>query len=385
MTFETSQVPMGGAALSPVESNVIPASSTTGVSPILGGSRPMLVQAFNMPPTSVAGIYMVAQYLLGEESDGGQSGCYISPKAINAEQLESEFSPCGTPVVLDAENNVTIMPAGIRFRIRLSEDAIGEATVIAVPYSGIVIPDGYLAGRCGGSGTGGGATGPAGPTGATGPAGATGATGATGAASTVPGPTGATGATGPAGATGATGATGPTGATGATGPTGATGATGAPLGIFTTTITAPVVEIAPGVFEESPVLVYDRTGCGYTYQAARIVVTNAGTTDGASTNVKLTQDSAIAADAVTYAVSYFAGATGPATITPAALASPGLTLTAMPSGGSAVILAKIRAATDFVVRPLAVMQVVLTPGPSAGSGALTTGHIVPVDGTVPCM
>ena len=33
-----------------------------------------------MPPTSVAGIYMVAQYLLGEESDGGQSGCYISPK-----------------------------------------------------------------------------------------------------------------------------------------------------------------------------------------------------------------------------------------------------------------------------------------------------------------
>ena len=27
MTFETGQVPMGGAALSPVESNVIPASS----------------------------------------------------------------------------------------------------------------------------------------------------------------------------------------------------------------------------------------------------------------------------------------------------------------------------------------------------------------------
>lgn len=33
MTFETGQIPMGGAALSPVESNVIPASSTTGVTP----------------------------------------------------------------------------------------------------------------------------------------------------------------------------------------------------------------------------------------------------------------------------------------------------------------------------------------------------------------
>ena len=41
--------------------------------------------------------------------------------------------------------------------------------MIAVPYSGIVIPDGYPAGRCGGAGgTGGGAAGPAGPTGPTG-------------------------------------------------------------------------------------------------------------------------------------------------------------------------------------------------------------------------
>ena len=370
MTFETGQVPMGGAALSPAESNVIPASSTTGVSPILGGSRPMLVQAFNMPPTSVAGIYMVAQYLLGEESDGGQSGCYISPKAINAEQLESEFSPCGTPVVLDAENNVTIMPAGIRFRIRLSEDAIGEATVIAVPYSGIVIPDGYLAGRCGGSGTGGGATGPAGPTGATGPSGATGPTGATGAASTVPGPTGATGATGPTGATGATGATGPT------------GATGAPPGVFIGQFDAlQVVDLLGG---DLPMgfLPYSVTLCGYgSNPYLQFTLVNNGVTSGDGTVLTLSIPASIRVTGTSIAFNYSGGASGPATITPANLASTGLTVAALPPGASVSCRVFLLAATNVAVDPLAIVHMNVVPGPTASIGLFSATTLVKVDGT----
>lgn len=94
-----------------------------------------------------------------------------------------------------------------------------------------------------------GVTGMAGITGVigmTGPVGITGATGATGAS----GPTGPTGASGPTGAVGATGinpgvgptgAVGPTGPTGAIGPTGATGATGAlPGGSFTATFSGAI-------------------------------------------------------------------------------------------------------------------------------------------------
>ena len=76
-----------------------------------------------MPPTSVAGIYMVAQYLLGARSPmAGSQGVTSAPRRSTQSSFESEFSRAA-PVVLDAENNVTIMPAGIRFRIRPSEDA----------------------------------------------------------------------------------------------------------------------------------------------------------------------------------------------------------------------------------------------------------------------
>ena len=344
----------------------------------------MLVQAFNMPPTSVAGIYMVAQYLLGEESDGGQSGCYISPKAINAEQLESEFSPCGTPVVLDAENNVTIMPAGIRFRIRLSEDAIGEATVIAVPYSGIVIPDGYLAGRCGGSGTGGGATGPAGPTGATGPAGATGATGATGAASTVPGPTGATGATGATGPTGATGATGPTGATGATGPTGATGATGAAPGSFTTAVD-PVKIFNGGTDIPVSQLPASVAGCGYGANPfVRLRLTNTGSTSGDGTVMLPFVPSTIQATGASVFMSYSGGASGPSTVPVATALSSGVTLTALPGGSSAVMAIYMLAASSGTVAPTAVVSMNITPGPAANVSPSTDGVLVNVNGAAGC-